>query len=642
MKTMVLRIFILLHVFCCSVSAYSASLGDHYKIEQLVSASTPEEMKENDVIKGENDTLLLPVTSVEGIVCRPGVLYKRTKTVVDQYELFEGVLDTGAFKGEFPLYVFQFPHWARLEDMLQYRMYREPTESIGNDERTLYFDNERIYSRNCSRLHYYRNGVWFTLTGTLKKPYGSLSVTSIPSGAGVILNGVATGKKTPCRINSLIGGVYSVEVKLANYHFFGKSVRVIPDSSTTLSFELIEDVDTIFINGDAPFCLLLLPQPPVDKPYVIDDSIKLYASRIRIPPGTHSIRWNGDERYVPLDTQVTVEEKRVVFFDYLFRLRYGIIRLVPTPFDADVCIEKYGCSQGERVEELPVGIYRVNVYRQGFTGVHQDLRVYSDTVITTEIDLRQLPDSDGDGYPDSVDLCPAEYGLYSGCTVPRLQPIITSLITEFADFVRNDKFTAGISLLGIVSKNPTNRRFRGFLSSFSDGRVGGVNNYRGLTALNSLEFTWRGLYCNTELGQWSSGVRYRRDDTLFVNDHSIFYFDSLHGVEPVLYIPSTSVSFGVHYNRSWLNVSYSLGYQWEDIMLGQLFDLEEYRFVNLTFDNDWWYHQLGLDIDFKGGDQYIPSLYFKMKYPFGKVKQTRWTVFNAGFQLKVTAGKENR
>jgi len=630
---------VLLLLWNNGVRAFSPSEDNHYTIPSFATADVFPHRPENDIIKGERDTILALVDSIRPADCLPGKLFVRSKRASGEYGVFSGRLDTTALSGRFPLYVFPIPRWAHITDILKYRLYRSPTESIGSDEEVVYFDNERIYSRTSSQLYYYRSGIWFAMNGSRKKPLGSLSVTSVPAGAEVVLNGIQTRKRSPCVIDSLIGGVYSVELALPHYQFFTKTVRVVPDSVTPLSFELIADVDTVFITGDVDYSLLLLPHPPLPMPYIIDDTLSLYGERLRLPPGSHSIKWNGNNRYVSIDTTISVESHKVLYFDYLFRLKYGIVRLVPTPVDAEICIDRFGCSIGERVDELPVGRYRIDAYREGFMGVHKDIIVYPDTVITTEIDLRQVRDSDGDGYLDSVDGCPEVYGLYGGCTMPKFKPILKSMLGDIAEFIENDRFTTGVSLFGFISRTPTNSKFRGFLSNFSDGRTGGVNNYQGITVLNSVECTWRGLYLHGELGQWSSGIRFKRSDTLALDDDHFFYYDSLFGVEPIIYLPSTALSLGVHYTKSWLNVAYSVGFQWEDIVINQLFNRREVVFERLIFNNDWWYHQLSLDIDFTNDERYIPSLYFRMKYPFGDIKQSRWIVLNTGLQLKIAARK---
>ena len=610
-------------------------LGGNYQITSIAAAGEAQEGVETDVIKGEVDSTLVPVDSIAGMGLRPGQLLLRRKIHSETYAFYKGTIDTAVFSLSPALYSFRIPSWARLEDILKYRFYRSPTDLIGSDEAIVYFDNERIYTRTCPQLHYFRNGFWFTLTGTTLKPVGSMVVHSIPPDANVLINGNATGLITPCTLDDLLGGDYSVELRLTDYQFFRRTVRVVPDSTVSVSFALIADVDTVFISGDATYSLLFLPDPPSAHPYTVDDSVRITNARIRLSPGAHKLQWTGDGRFEPLDTIIEVPEGKVVYFDYTFWRRFGMIRVIPFPPDAEICIDRFGCATGERIDEIPADLYHVSVFRQGFKRMQRDLHVLPDTITTLQLDLRQVADADGDGFVDSIDGCPALYGLYNGCPKLRLSTAVNGLKREIGDFVDTDSLTFGFSLAGVVLKTPTNRSFRNFLSVFSGGLTGGVNNYRGITFLNSFFAMYRGLFCKVELGQWFAGLQYKRADTLFVDSTHFIYFDSLFNVEPKIYFPSTSVAAGFHYHRSRFDVAYAIGYQWEDIIIDQVFNTRLNGLEQVVFDNDWWFHLLEVHFDLNQNDVFVPSLYTQFKFPFGNIRRTRWLSLNFGLQLKI-------
>ena len=71
---------------------------------------------------------------------------------------------------------------------------------------------------------------------------GSISVTSIPAGAAISLDGAATGKVTPATIDGVTPGDHSVSVTLAGYNPASKTVTVIAASTATASFRLIHTV----------------------------------------------------------------------------------------------------------------------------------------------------------------------------------------------------------------------------------------------------------------------------------------------------------------------------------------------------------------------------------------------------------------
>ncbi|MCX7725844.1 MAG: PEGA domain-containing protein [Chitinispirillaceae bacterium] len=621
-------------LFISSVATGDIRSGN-YKIATILKIEKISPQRENDIIKSENDTLLTPIDNLKGIHLRSGHLILRKKDRPEEYSFYKGLLDTIAFSIKPPLFSFNIPKWATLEEILQYRFYKKPTEAIGSDEVEIYFDNERIYSRFFSHLYYFRNGIWFPLVGTAKKPMGSLNINSEPPGADVYIDGLFSGMTTPCTLHNLLAGEHTIELRLSNYRFFNRRVEVISDSIVSLSFELISDMDTIFITGEAPYSLLLLPEPPADKPYILDKSINIYNCRIRVAPGSHRLQWKWEERYVPLDTVIDIPEGKVVYFDYIFKMRYGMIRIVPFPPDAEVCIDQVGCSTGERIEELPVNIYRVNAYRYGFRKITHTFRVNPDTITTITIDMSQVPDGDGDGYLDSLDQCPEKYGLFNGCPTLRMNTAVKGLAGEIKDFIDKDSLVFGVSVMGFLSKTPINRNFRNFLSVFSSGKTGGMNNYKGFTMLNTFSVMYRGIYGMVELGQWAAGLQYQREDSLVLGENYVVLFDSLIGSEPHIYLPSTAISFGFHYNRSWLNIAYSIGYQWEDIVIDKILNLTDYSFERVIFNNDWWFHQLNIEVDFNRGHIFVPSIYWNIRLPLSKPTYSRWIVINGGFSLKI-------
>jgi hypothetical protein len=587
------------------------------------------------LIKGASADTLEEIDSVPSV--QPGQIILRRK-LDGEYRLYKGMLDTAAFNNRSNLYyAFQIPGWARISDLIHYRIYRAPTDKPGSDEDLVFFDSERIYLRQFSRIYYFRNGNWFSLEGSASLQQGTIKVTSTPEGAQVIINGVPSGKITPCEIEGLIPGTYVLELFLPDHHFYRKLVPLFPKGTVSVSFELFSDMDTVFITGKAPHGVLILPQPPVDKRYRID-SVMVDDYKVRLLPGEHRLYWDGGALYKSIDTVITIEEGRISFFDYLFRRQYGVLRVVPDPGDAEVCIQNYNCRIGEQIIEVPTGRYSVSAFRHGFRNLKKDIIVLPDSIVNCEMSLMQIPDRDADGYIDNVDRCPDVYGLHDGCPRQKMREAIEGKRQDLIDYIRNDHFGIGFTVMGMILKIPTRKHFSNFLSTFSSGKIGGVNNYRGLTFGNMIEVMYRGLFASVELGQWTAGLHYQRPDTMELktrNTTYLVYYDSIMEVEPVLFLPSTAISLGVHYNWSWLNLVYSIGYQWEDIIIDQIYDVGKQEFSRITFDNDWWFHQLYTELDFQAGEFFEPSVYFKFKFPFGPFKWTRWHVLQAGLQIKL-------
>jgi hypothetical protein len=258
------------------------------------------------------------------------------------------------------------------------------------------------------------------------------------------------------------------------------------------------------------------------------------------------------------------------------------------------------------------------------------------TRLSVDMDLREIPDRDRDGFLDSLDHCPDTYGLYAGCPKPRLRDAIKQNIERLRRNQRADPLTLACNTLGYIYRRPTNGTFREFLGRFNDGDLY-MNNVTGAVAANTFVVSFKGLMLAVGLGQWNSGLDYRKRDTLVLStDRGVYqvFYDSLNGVMPRIMIPSTAVSAGFHFRLWWLDLGYTLGRQFEDIVVVDLVRRSDGETVDAVFDNDWWFHQLHIDADIDFGALAIPSAYVALKFPFGSRSRTGWNVFETGVKVK--------
>lgn len=617
------------------VSLVSAAVSDPFTINRFRSSFREFVVPTNDIIKGDAGQACTEIDNVTLIA--PGRVVVRKKFEGGEYRLYEGTFDTTAFKREPPLYSFRIPGDAHASEFVKKRIYSSIEQNHSNDIEEVYFDEFNFYLRHSDTAFFAFDTSWNAIKGTRAYPYGRFEIISEPANAQVVINGISTLRKTPCIIEHVASGKYTIELFLPNYHFSRNEVYVRPDSTVKLSFELLSDFDTVYISGDNPYGLLYFPKPPVDTPFVID-TMRVYKVKAELLEGSYRVQWNGGSIYESIDTILKVSAGKVCWFDKQFIRKKGILNIRTLPFDAEICIDTFGCGFGDRMLELQSGNYTVDISRHGFVKVRKVITVQPDTVNNYVIDLRMHADIDADGYLDSMDRCPEVYGLYDGCPKQKVVRVLEVKKNEIVNFIQNDHFNIGSTLIGYIARIPSNRKFSSFLSTFSNGRIGGVNNYRGLTMFNTYHATYRGIYTGVELGQWSSGIRYKNSDTLYFKSdegtHVVFY-DSLLGIEPAIYLPSTSLSLGFHYNFSWINVIYSLGYQWEDIVIDQVYNRESGNLEQFVYNNDWWFHQVHLEADFHADKHFVPSVYFNMKFPFGKYYRTRWHSINVGLKVKI-------
>ncbi|MDR2578989.1 MAG: PEGA domain-containing protein [Chitinispirillales bacterium] len=566
---------------------------------------------------------------------RPGQVVMRKKFGAD-YRLYIGDLDTAAFRAFPPLYAFPMPAWSRSGQAMWYRFYTEPTGNRNLDLETVFFDNERIYVQHHQKIYYSRNDEWGSITGVAAAPYGELHIDSEPPGADIYIYGKATGKKTPAVLKNMIAGRYEIELFLPDYRFRRRSVHVPQGDTASNSFQLMSDFDTLLVLGEHQHGTLVLPYPPINSDYSINDST-ITTFHKQLLEGDYRVTWSGEGLYRNIDTVIHVPAGQMAFFNTPFIRLTGTAAFRLNPRDALICVEGFPCHLGDLTVELPSGFHTARITRHGYEPERRRFVISHGKIFTIRVKLEGDNDRDRDGFPDSIDRCPDVYGLYDGCPRPDIRTMYRLKYWELNEYMETEPFSFSVSVFGLINRSPTNRNFHNFLASFSGGRSGGLNNYKGLTLGNIYQVSYRGFLAQLELGQWLSGVKFRRPDTLTINterDRYIVWYDSLY-VDPAIFFPSTALSAGFKYRLDKYSVGYSLGFQWENIVIDQIERFSDRSFTSVTFDNNWWYHELMVEADFFTEAFFTPSLYAKLKFPFGPVGWTRWHVIQMGMYFRL-------
>jgi hypothetical protein len=581
---------------------------------------------------------LLDIASPPSFI-KPGQIVMRKKYGAD-YRLYLGELDTAAFRVFPPLYAFPLPAWSRSGQAMWYRFYARQTNNRNLDLETVFFDNERAYVQHHGKIFYSRNDEWDSIGGVAAAPFGELHIDSEPPGADIYFYGKATGKKTPASFRNLVAGRYETELFLSEHRFLRRDIAIPSGGTAASSFQLMSDFDTLHVLGDVQHGTLALPYPPIDSAYRIGDSATLAHKepRLTLLEGEYRVVWNGGGLYKDIDTAVSIPAGQMAFFNAPFVRLSGSAVFELYPQDALLCIEGFPCNPGGTEVELPSGFHTARVSRYGYEPERRKFIISHGKKYLIRIALSENADRDYDGFPDSVDKCPDVYGLYDGCPKPGFRLMLKMKQGELLEYMETEPFSFAVSCIGIISRDPTNRYFRSFLSSFSGGSTGGLNNYKGITLGNAYQVSYRGFMAHLELGQWVSGVKFRRPnpDTI-ATEHGRYavVYDSSHGVDPAVYLPSTALSIGFKYRLKNYSVGYSLGYQWEDIIIDDIEDLSDHKLKSVAFDNDWWFHEMMVEADLLTDTFVTPSLYVKFKLPFGPLQRTRWHSLHLGLQLRM-------
>ncbi|GBU21177.1 hypothetical protein R80B4_01066 [Fibrobacteres bacterium R8-0-B4] len=627
-----------------AAAAVYAQIPDLYSIAAFNVTAYDYPERANFVVKNsktftESDTLS-EISSPPAFI-KPGSVVMRKKHGAD-YRLYLGELDTSAFSAFPPIYVFKLPPWSRSGQAMWYRFYAKITGNRNLDIETVFFDNERIYVQHRDKIFYSRNDEWDSIPGEAYAPCGELVLDSEPPGADIYLYGKATGKRTPAVLRGLIAGRYEAELFLPDYRFQRRVVTVPERGSASSSFQMMSDFDTLYVLGEAQHGTLVLPYPPIDSAYRVGDTVT-YARReprLTLLEGDYRITWNGGGLYKDVDTVITVPAGQMTYFSTPFVRLAGSAIFELHPPDALLCIEGYPCQTGGVEVELYSGFYTARISRYGYEAERRKFVISHGKKYLIRVTLDETADRDYDGFPDSVDRCPDDYGLYDGCPKPGFKYTARMKWEELTEYMETEPLSFTVSGIGIISRSPTDRKFRTVLSEFSGGSSGGLNNYNGVTLGNAYQVSFRGFTAQAELGQWVSGVKFRRPaDTLYYPNRNdpryIIRYDSLSNVDPAIFFPSTALSVGFKYRLKNYSVGYSIGRQWEDIIFDQVEDATDWKLKRIVFDNDWWFHELMAEADLFIDTFVSPSIYAKFKLPFGPTLRTKWHSLHCGLQLRI-------
>ncbi len=482
---------------------------------------------------------------------------------------------------------------------------------------------------------------------------GSVFITTEPEKSEIVLNGEPTGKTTPATLRDIRSGVHTIEIYVPGYTFLKREFEVIPDTTINLSYKLFDKPDTAYIKGDIPFGVLKLPVSPLPSQHFKVNNREILSHEITLNKGRHRIKWDGKDYYRSLDTTVSVKPGRITFLEFYPQRLYGDILISTEPVDASIYLNKTKAAQGRLDTTLPTGEYHINIKRDGYDSYSKLERVRSDRRDTLRIKLKRSLDRDQDGFPDSIDKCPDIPGYYGGCPEVDIGEEMKMGAKRILENMKSDKFSLTLLCLGLMKKNPQNSDFRKFLSYFNNGDFA-FNNLQGLELLNKYRFNWRGFHVEVEFGQWNSGLRYEKDETIPIRGSDIaLYYDSIAGVKPGVYIQNTAVSAGLHLSVSRFSASYSLGYRFEDIIVHDLvyytdakahIPYQEYPYhkIDILYDNDHLFHKLGLSFDFlKKRTVFMPRFFFNASFTSGLIAEpdkTGWNNINIGISMDITPG----
>lgn len=312
----------------------------------------------------------------------------------------------------------------------------------------------------------------------LKPNYGTLQISSTPeNGAKVSLNGMPTGKTTPCKIEMVPAGEHTVKVSYDMYETTSQKVTVIPG-----------ETKPVIINMNPAFSEVSLQSEPKADIY-INGIFKANGSwQGRLTPAVYSFE-------AKLEKHTTATEKQTVDIGIPVNLtlhpkpRTGNLKVISNPFEATIKINGNVMGQTPTtLRNLLIGDYTTEISLPGYsTAVEKATVTEGQTAIinTTLINGRNSTiNSDPSGATLTIDgvavgttpyTGPVSYGSHKIKLELGLTKAYKNLVVNESDNSNyNLTFTAGSANLDI--SNTSNA------SIYIDGEYKGTGSWQGKLA----------------------------------------------------------------------------------------------------------------------------------------------------------------
>lgn len=409
------------------------------------------------------------------------------------------------------------------------------------------------------------------------------------------------------------------------------------DTTEIIKFKETANIstDTFFVFGNHSYGILNLPATPNGIPYLIDGKIENDSKKILLLAGEHQIYWDGGIEYEAIDTviEVNVGEIRDVVFNFVERK--ATIFLETEPEESKIFLDGKLAGVGVLFGNLQPGIHQISISAQGYHTSNQNFLALPNHLVKMNVQLVQIPDKDGDGFPDSIDVCPDVYGIFDGCPKYHKGKELKKLGDFWWNYLRTQPFTIEVLALAVQYRIPVaNKEFRNLVSLFNDGVPIGTN-YRGFSAFNKLWLAKSFVIISAEYGQGFAGLKYKKPYEISIDDYSLIYKDySDKGPEMNIY--SYSGQIGIRAGNPYLTIAVLTGYQSEKITVEKITKTDKNGrkyYSSFSKQNNSWITSVRAAV-YPKGEIFYPAIFGEISLtPISSFDLTSWTSVRLGILI---------
>ncbi len=228
-------------------------------------------------------------------------------------------------------------------------------------------------------------------SGPAVNAVGTLSVTSTPAGAAIVVNHQATSKTTPHSFTNQDTGSYTVRVILSGYYEDSSVVQVTPNAESTVHFTLVPlaaPVGKLFVASSPAGASIYLEGNNTGK--VTPDTLK------NLLPGDHTVKLALSGYYDSTFTVMIVENQTTVSMTALRKIAHGHVFISSTPAGAAIVLDSMATGKvtPDTLKNLLTGIHTVKLTLAGYYDSTFAILIEEDLTTVSQTALQKLPSGD--------------------------------------------------------------------------------------------------------------------------------------------------------------------------------------------------------------------------------------------------------
>lgn len=199
-----------------------------------------------------------------------------------------------------------------------------------------------------------------------------------PDGATVELDGVEVGTTPDVLLDLVAPGTHRLVVSKSGYEAYSQKLALAPTQEITVTVSLQATAGLLRVTTEPAGASVwsdqaLLGMTPLEKP--------------DMPVGLHTLRLTSEglaDKFVSVDI-VLGEEAEI---DHVFSAEGGSLKIIPTPEDARISVDKYVLGSGrQEIEALEPGVHRVVVTSIDYLDFSEDVLVHQGRTQTVRATL---------------------------------------------------------------------------------------------------------------------------------------------------------------------------------------------------------------------------------------------------------------